>query len=409
MYMKKVIYKIATCLAIGLFLFSPMASLSQDVEAENEQVREINQEIQAKRDRLKKMQEQQEIYSRAIEQKQREKASLNNQLAILENRLAKAALDIESAQTEIDRTNLEIEKISLEIKDKDGQILKQKERIVSVLKLMQKQDDKSALEILLLNQTLNEFISQAKYLADVNKKISQGLEQIKQYKKDLEEKEKNLSETKQGLEKFKLTLQDKKLKLAVEQQSKINILDQTKSSEKEYQRLLKLARQEQEQAAADIVNLEKVVRARISKIAGKDLEFNDAGFIWPVARNTITAYFHDPEYPFRYIFEHPAIDIRAGQGTAIRAAASGYVAIAKDAGRGYSYVMIIHGDGLATVYGHVSKIYVQADEYVVQGQTIGLSGGTPGTNGAGRMTTGPHLHFEVRLGGVPVDPLEYLP
>ncbi|MDP2736790.1 MAG: peptidoglycan DD-metalloendopeptidase family protein [bacterium] len=407
--MRKIIKLIIPILFLGLFLNTADFSFAQVEAEQNEEVRQINKDIQDKKDRIKKIQDQQAVFEGLIKKKQSEKASLNNQLAILENRMAKAALDIESTQTEIDRTSLEIDKVNIEIKGKDKQILNQKEHIASVVRLMQKQDNKSTLEILLLNGTLNDFVSQVKYLEDINKEIGKSLEILKQYKKDLEGQQKNLNEKKREFSGLKVELEGKKVGLASEQQNKVYILDQTRSSEREYQRLLALAKQEQQQAESDIVNLEKVMRAKLAKISGQALEFNDAGFIWPVPKNTITAYFHDPDYPFRYIFEHPAIDIRAAQGTPLKAAASGYVAIAKNAGRGYSYIMIVHGNGLATVYGHVSRIYVQTDEYVVQGQAIGLSGGMPGTNGAGSLTTGPHLHFEVRLNGIPVNPLEYLP
>jgi murein DD-endopeptidase MepM/ murein hydrolase activator NlpD len=197
--------------------------------------------------------------------------------------------------------------------------------------------------------------------------------------------------------------------LASEKNTKDYILDETKSSEAEYQRLLAQAKKEQQTAASDIVNLEKVVRDKINQQgSGLNIPLTYDGFIWPVPKNTITAYFHDPSYPFRYVFEHPAIDIRASQGTPVKAAASGYVGRAHDGGMGYSYIMLVHADGLATVYGHVSRIYVKNDEYVTQGQIIGLSGAMPGTPGAGPLTTGPHLHFEVRLNGIPVNPLEYL-
>ncbi|MFH1233761.1 MAG: peptidoglycan DD-metalloendopeptidase family protein [Patescibacteria group bacterium] len=415
--MIKIIKLILPILIFGLFLNTPSFSYGQNENppappyqgGENEEIRDINKQIEGQRDKIKKMQDQQEVYNGLIKQKQGEKASLNNQLAILDNRLAKAKLDIEGATMEINQTNLEIKKINLEIVDKDQQISKQKNHLVAILQLMQKQDQNSALDILLLNNSLSEFINQAKYLEDINGEVGKSLKALKKYKEALDNQQQSLTKKNKELSKLKAQLDDKKVSLIDEQSNKTFILDQTEYSEKEYQKLLKQAKAEQEQAAGEIVSLEKTVRAKLLKIQGKKLEFNDSGFIWPLPRNTITASFHDPDYPFRYIFEHPAVDIRAGQGSTIRAAASGYVARAKDAGLGYSYIMIVHGNGLATVYGHVSRIYVVEDEYVVQGQAIGASGGLPGTPGAGRMTTGSHLHFEIRLNGIPVDPMNYLP
>jgi len=405
----RIIKIIIPILLFVLFFNISNFSYGQNEAGDSEEIREINKQIEAQRARIRKMQDQQVVYESLIRQKQNEKANLNNQLAILENRLAKAELDIEGVNIEISRTNLEIKKINLEIADKDAQIKQQKEHLTNVLRLMQKQDAISALEILLLNSSFTEFMNQLKYLEDINGEIGKSLEALKEFRQQLAKQQSSLADKNKELNKLKEQLQNKKVALIGEQENKSFILDQTKSSEKEYQKLLKQAKAEQEQAAADIVSLEKTVRAKLAKQQGQKLEFNDAGFIWPVPKNIITAYFHDPDYPFRYIFEHPGIDIRASQGSLVKAAASGYVARAKDAGSGYSYIMIVHGDGLATVYGHVSKIYVTEDEYVVQGQAIGASGGLPGTPGAGRLTTGPHLHFEIRLNGIPVDPMDYLP
>ncbi len=376
----------------------------------NREVRALNDDIQDKKSHIKEMQDKQKGYSEAIEKRQGEEASLNNQLAILENRLAKAELDIEIVEIDIERIKLEIQKTDLEIENKNKEIKKEKEQIENVLNLLNKRDYITSLEIILLNDSFADFLSQVKYLEDINESINESLDVVKKLKRQLINEREALDKQNTKLVLLKEDLGENEKKLASEQDNKVVILGQVKDSEREYQRLLEQAKKEQEQAAAEIASMEKLVRAKISELEGQKLEFNDNGFIWPVPKNVITSYFHDPDYPFRYIFEHPGVDIRAGQGTTLKASASGYVArIKRGLDGGYGYIMLIHGDGLSTVYGHISKAYVQEDDYVVQGQTVGLTGGLPGTPGAGRLTTGPHLHFEVRLNGIPVDPLSYLP
>ncbi len=410
--MKKIIILIVFALTItGVGINTSDFAIGQSsTEIINQEIKTINDDIQNNRDRIKKIQNQQEKYSDSIKEAQSEKSTLNSQLAILDNRMAKSQLDIEIIETRVVKTGLEIQKINLEIKNKNKEIAREKENVANVLKLMHKKDNVTALEILLLNNSLADFLSEAKYLEDINEGIKESLAQLENLKNQLEKKQDNLSEQKQELSNYRDELVEKKSKLEAEKDNKLTLLTQVSESESEYQRLLALSKKEQEEAAAEIASMEKLVRAKLAKLNGEELEFNDNGLVWPVPKNVITSYFHDPDYPFKHIFEHPAVDIRAGQGTPLRAAASGYVARTKyGAGGGYGYIMLIHGDGLSTVYGHSSKIFVKEDEYVVQGQVIGHSGGLPGTPGAGRLTTGPHLHFEVRLNGIPVDPLSYLP
>ena len=131
--------------------------------------------------------------------------------------------------------------------------------------------------------------------------------------------------------------------------------------------------------------------------------------IWPIEPLLgISATFHDASYKARFGFEHNAVDIPTPQGTLVLAAAAGVVKDVVDNGLGFNYITIQHGDGYATLYGHLSKFIVQPGETVYAGQEIGYSGGRPGTPGAG-FSTGPHLHFAVKVSGQAVDPLPYLP
>ncbi len=95
---------------------------------------------------------------------------------------------------------------------------------------------------------------------------------------------------------------------------------------------------------------------------------------------------------------HPGLDLAGSSGTSIHAAADGVVVMAGDCGGYGNCVVIDHGGSLATLYGHQSQVLVSVGEHVAAGEVIGLVGSTG-------MSTGPHLHFEVRLHGLPIDPL----
>jgi murein DD-endopeptidase MepM/ murein hydrolase activator NlpD len=127
-----------------------------------------------------------------------------------------------------------------------------------------------------------------------------------------------------------------------------------------------------------------------------------------VPRLGISALFHDPTYKERFGFDHDAIDIPVPQGSIVRAAAGGTVTDVVDHGLGFNYVTIRHNGGVVTLYGHLTKFSVHVGDHVSAGDPIGLSGGRPGTLGAG-LSTGPHLHFGVFKNGVAIDPQSLLP
>jgi murein DD-endopeptidase MepM/ murein hydrolase activator NlpD len=132
-------------------------------------------------------------------------------------------------------------------------------------------------------------------------------------------------------------------------------------------------------------------------------------FGWPV-RGNISSGFRNAAYKQYFGVPHNGVDIIVPHGTPVVAASDGIVFIARDGGAtGYSYILIAHQGGYATLYGHISRFNVSNNTSVVRGSVIGWSGGTPGTYGAGPMTTGAHLHYEVIKNGVHINPQTVLP
>jgi murein DD-endopeptidase MepM/ murein hydrolase activator NlpD len=159
------------------------------------------------------------------------------------------------------------------------------------------------------------------------------------------------------------------------------------------------ARQTREEYLAEVEGLQAesaALAARIQAAQGSSPATTSAsGLIWPV-NGPVTSGFG-----MRWGRMHTGIDIAVPTGTPVHASASGVVVYAGWMSGYGNLVAIDHGGGLATAYAHNSSLIVSVGQHVSQGDVISLSGSTG-------HSTGPHVHFEVRVNGVPVDPLNYL-
>lgn len=391
-------------------IFLPPVFVSATTTGDPE-IDQLNQQIAEKQAKIKELEQSIAAYKDKINQTQQQKVSLNNQMSIINNRVSQANLDISATQTKLEAINLQIQSLNLEIANKQKTINNQKNILAVLLRNIRFNERKNYLEIATNYQTMSNFYNKLQQLQTVDKELGRVAKAIRLAKEDLQAKEAQAEEQHQAYSSTKDKLVNKKADLQDQLNVKQNLLTQTQSLESKYKTLLTSWTKQYQQIESEIAVAEKVVRQKLQK-QNKLNSLTDTGdkFSWPVPSHYINSNFHDPDYPYRNIFEHSGTDIRAARGTTVRAAASGYVGQAKNCATAscYSYIMLIHDNGLATVYGHLSKVLVSNDQFVTRGDVIGYSGGTPGTVGAGPFVTGPHLHFEVRANGIPVNPLNYL-
>jgi murein DD-endopeptidase MepM/ murein hydrolase activator NlpD len=159
------------------------------------------------------------------------------------------------------------------------------------------------------------------------------------------------------------------------------------------------ARETREQYLAEVESLQAesaALGARLQAAQGSSTSTpSPSGLIWPVDGPVTSG------FGVRWGRMHSGIDIAVPSGTPVHASASGVVVYAGWMSGYGNLVAIDHGGGLATAYAHNSSLLVSVGQHVSQGDVISLSGSTG-------HSTGPHVHFEVRVNGVPVDPLQYL-
>ena len=390
---------------IGLII-RPNFALTNNTQGE---IDTLNKQIEERKKTIQQLEDTINQYKKNIEQKQTEASSLKNQLGILDNHTAQLEAELDLTREQIKSTELQIDSLKLAIKQKESTISKQKKIVTTLIQHLNAEGNKQYIEILLTNNNFSDFFDKVKYLEKTYIELGSSVKALRIAKTELDASKKQVEDKKANLLALKETLDNKKKDLVDQANIKTNLLVQTKSSELKYRTLVDSLKRQYQATENELSSYEQQIKKKL-EAQNKIADSGSVLFFWPVLSHYITAGFEDPEYPFRNVFAHKAIDIRASQGSPVKAAAAGYIGRAKrcTVSSCYSYVLIVHTGSLSSVYGHLSKITVSEEQFVNRGDIIGYSGGTPGTAGAGPFVTGPHLHFEVRSNGIPVNPMGYL-
>ncbi|TFU16166.1 LysM peptidoglycan-binding domain-containing M23 family metallopeptidase [Thermus tengchongensis] len=164
--------------------------------------------------------------------------------------------------------------------------------------------------------------------------------------------------------------------------------------------LRRLAEERRKQQALAQQRARQVQQAQTQRPQVRRVSYQEGAMRWPLSGFRITTYFGQRGAFQRF---HTGIDLAAPYGTPIVAAKAGQVEVAGWSSMGYGFhVVLDHGGGVETLYAHMSRIAVRPGQWVEAGEVIGYVGSTG-------WSTGPHLHFEVRVNGVARNPLAYLP
>ncbi len=400
--------------ALVSLLASPMMVLAQsqgdeaEVETLKEEVDELSDEVKAREKRIKEIDSLAGRFRERINEQEKSQSTLENTVALLENRIQEKQLAVERAQQQIELSSLEIDRLGQQIAGEQVKIEKRQSSLAELLRQIHEAEQISVVDVLVTRPSLSEYFANVEELRRLQDDLSDATKSVKTLKTTLETK-KTEQLARQGLlTEQKGALEKEKLNLEGERSAKMSLLAESLNTEEEFRKILYELRQEQQSTTDDVLGLQERLKEKLNSV-DQALARGDVLLSWPVpAKRGISAHFHDRTYPFRNLFEHPGTDIPVPVGTPVKAAAGGYIAYTRTGKQYGNYIMVIHPGNVATVYAHLSRFNVDADQYVERGDVIGFSGGRPGDQGAG-LSTGPHLHFEVRLNGIPTDPEPFLP
>jgi len=296
--------------------------------------------------------------------------------------------DLMAEITELEKTLTEVEKA---VEEAEQSYEKQCNEFKTHLASMYKNSNETTLDILLKSQNITDFLERLELISLLSKKDKQDMDELKLAKEEVEYKRQLKLNQKTELQK---AIEEKKQRLNSLKASRANLDNQIQSTKS---RLASIEKQENELLAKseEMGNLIITLSSRSKYVEGN--------MVWPLpSSSTITSEYGNRKHPILKTYRmHTGVDIGGKSGANILAANKGTVIISGWQ-NAYGYTIVLdHGGGITTLYAHCSKLLVKQGQEVKAGQVIAKVGSTG-------WSTGPHLHFEVRVNGSTKNPLNYV-
>lgn len=404
---------ISTCLlaVFGMLSVFPMSADASSIS-----------ELQGKKDKLaNEIQNKKESRENTRSQKSETEKALN----IIKGDIEKTRQRISELNVQLDESQKQIDIKTIEIDEKQKEYDKRKEILDKRLVDIYKNGDPSLLDVLFEANSFSDFLTRFEYMSYIADKDQELLKEIKELKTALEQEKINLEieknrfyslkseqEVRQsGLESQEVEKEKMAAELSAEEQALSNeIAEMSAASEAIGNQIAEIQRREAEEAAARAA-AQAAAMAQGSVTAGQmpmaavnmSSTVSNSGYLWPVpSSHRITSPYGVRSNPFTGGYDfHMGTDIGAPMGTPVIASRPGKIIIQVYHPSYGNYVVVDHGDGISTVYAHLSGFACAPGAIVDAGQVIGFIGSTGSSTGA-------HLHFEVRINGQHTNPMAFI-
>ncbi|XGV97351.1 MAG: murein hydrolase activator EnvC [Leptolyngbya sp. BL-A-14] len=347
----------------------------QDLQRQQQQIDKKRSQISQEHDRLKNL----------------EKAAQGN-LQGLRQGIKATSSQIQASETQLQTATAQLRSLEVSLV-KAEQVYRQKQfSTVARLRFLQRQQLDRGWAVLLQSQNLNEFLDRRHQLKQLYKADQHLLSSFKQETDRIDDQRNQVEQQKNQIALLKQQLLAQKSEFEAQASSQQTMIERLRSD----RRALEVA---ESQLLQDSHNITLLIQQRVGS---GEIAFRGTGQMIAPCLGEITSGFGWRMHPILgYQRFHSGLDFGADYGTTINAADSGTVIFAGWYGGYGNAVIIDHGGGITTLYGHTSEIYVSEGQTVQRGQAIAAVGSTG-------LSTGPHLHFEVRQNGDPVNPATYL-